>query len=236
VILSLVLSVRDAAEKSDILAMRKNLTVVIDGPAGSGKSTVSKRLAKELGYAYVDTGAMYRAVALRSAELGVDPADDGGLAAICEEITLEFRDERLFMDGRDVSLAIRTPAMDRLSSVVSARPSVRKAMIGLQRKTARGGGVVMEGRDIGTVVLPDADKKFFLTADPRVRGERRFKERLGKGETADLENVISDIEKRDKHDSERELSPLKPAPDAIIIDTTHLSLEEVIERICEKIV
>jgi cytidylate kinase len=216
--------------------MKKNLTIVIDGPAGSGKSTVSKRLAEELGYAYIDTGAMYRAVALRSAELGVDPTDDEGLAAICEEITLEFRDERLFMDGRDVSCAIRTPAMDRLSSVVSARPSVRKAMIGLQRKTARGGGVVMEGRDIGTVVLPDADNKFFLTADPRVRGERRFKERLTKGEAADLEKVISDIEKRDRNDSERELSPLKPSADAIIIDTTHLSLEEVIEKICEKIV
>ncbi len=216
--------------------MKKNLTIVIDGPAGSGKSTVSKRLAKELGYAYIDTGAMYRAVALRSAELGVDPTDDGGLASICEEITLEFRDERLFMDGRDVSSAIRTSGMDRLSSVVSARPSVRKAMIGLQRKTARSGGVVMEGRDIGTVVLPDADKKFFLTADPRVRGERRFKERLTKGEAADLERVISDIEKRDKNDSERELSPLKPATDAIVIDTTHLSLGEVVEKICEKIV
>lgn len=230
------LGARRFRTKAIFWSMKKNLTIVIDGPAGSGKSTVSKRLAKELGYAYIDTGAMYRAVALRSAELGVDPTDDGGLASICEEITLEFRDERLFMDGRDVSSAIRTSGMDRLSSVVSARPSVRKAMIGLQRKTARSGGVVMEGRDIGTVVLPDADKKFFLTADPRVRGERRFKERLTKGEAADLERVISDIEKRDKNDSERELSPLKPATDAIVIDTTHLSLGEVVEKICEKIV
>jgi len=211
--------------------MKKNLTVVIDGPAGSGKSTVSKLLAKELGLTYIDTGAMYRAVALKAHELGIDPADDGGLARICGEITLTFDGERLFMDGRDVSKAIRTPLMDRLSSAVSARPPVRKAMIGLQRRTAQRGGIVMEGRDIGTVVLPDADLKFFLTADNKVRGERRYRERIDKGERADLATVVTEIERRDRDDSERELSPLRPAEDAIIVDTTYLSLDEVVARI-----
>jgi cytidylate kinase len=215
--------------------MKRNLTIVIDGPAGSGKSTISKLLAHRLGITYIDTGAMYRAVALAAHERGVDPADDGGLAQICGAILLEFKGGRLFMDGRDVSEAIRTPLMDGLSSAVSARPSVREAMIGLQRRTAEGGGVVMEGRDIGTVVLPNAEAKFFLTADPKVRGERRYRERIGKGETADLETVVTEIEKRDRNDSERALSPLKPADDAIIIDTTHLSIPEVVEEILKKI-
>jgi cytidylate kinase len=215
--------------------MKKSLTVVIDGPAGSGKSTIGKLLAHRLGITYIDTGAMYRAVALAAHERGVDPADDAGLARICRAIRLEFRGERLFMDGRDVSEAIRTPLMDRLSSAVSARPSVREAMIGLQRRTAEGGGIVMEGRDIGTVVLPKVDLKFFLTADPKVRGERRYLERIGKGESPDLETVVTEIEKRDKNDSERELSPLKPADDATIIDTTSLSIPEVVEEILKKI-
>lgn len=215
--------------------MKKNLTVVIDGPAGSGKSTISKLIAQELGLSYIDTGAMYRAVALAVHERGVDPADDKGLEKICEAIRLRFDGTRLFMDGRDVSEAIRTPLMDRLSSAVSARPSVRKAMIGLQRKAAEGGGVVMEGRDIGTVVLPGADVKFFLTADPRIRGERRYRERVKKGESADLAAVVTEIEKRDKNDSERELSPLKAAEDALIIDTTHLSIPQVADEILKKI-
>ncbi len=215
--------------------MKKKLTIVIDGPAGSGKSTISRLLADQLGLAYIDTGAMYRAVALMAHERGVDPGDDAGLARICDSIRLEFRGLRLFMDGRDVSEAIRTPLMDQLSSAVSARPSVRKAMIGLQRRTAEGGGVVMEGRDIGTVVLPNAEAKFFLTADPRVRGVRRYRERIEKGESADLATVVTEIEKRDKSDSERELSPLKPADDAIIIDTTDLSIREVVEEIRKKI-
>ncbi len=215
--------------------MKKNLTIVIDGPAGSGKSTISKLLADQLGLIYIDTGAMYRAVALAAHDRSVDPADDQGLAEICRTIRLEFKGARLFMDGRDVSAAIRTPLMDRLSSAVSARPSVRKAMIGLQRRTAEGGGVVMEGRDIGTVVLPDAEAKFFLTADPRVRGERRYRERVERGESASLAAVVTEIEKRDRNDSERELSPLKPAGDAVIIDTSDLSIPQVVEEIRKKI-
>lgn len=215
--------------------MKKNLTIVIDGPAGSGKSTISRLVAEKLGLSYIDTGAMYRAVALAAYERSIQPADDRGLEEICDAIRLRFRGTRLFMDGRDVSEAIRTPLMDRLSSAVSARPSVRRAMIDLQRKAAQGGGVVMEGRDIGTVVLPDADVKFFLTADARVRGERRWRERLDKGESADLAAVVTEIEKRDKNDSERELSPLVAAEDAVIIDTTHLSIPQVAEEILKKI-
>ncbi len=215
--------------------MKKDLTVVIDGPAGSGKSTISKLLAEELGLTYIDTGAMYRAVALAAHERSVDPADDRGLEEVCRTIRLEFVGARLFMDGRDVSKDIRTPLMDTLSSAVSARPSVRRAMIGLQRRTAEGGGIIMEGRDIGTVVLPDARAKFFLTADPAVRGQRRYRERVERGESADLSAVVSEIEKRDKNDSERELSPLKPAEDAVIIDTTSLSIPEVVAEIRKKI-
>jgi CMP/dCMP kinase len=215
--------------------MKKNLTIVIDGPAGSGKSTVSRLLAKELGLSYVDTGAMYRAVALAAHERGIDPADDAGLAALCDEIDLVFRKERLFMDGRDISEALRTPLMDRLSSAVSARPPVRAAMIGLQRKAARGGGVVMEGRDIGTVVLPGADVKIFLTADPGVRGERRFQERVAKGESVELTAVTDEIKRRDKNDSERALSPLIPAKDAIIVDTSNLTLLEVVKKIRDNV-
>jgi cytidylate kinase len=215
--------------------MKKHLTIVIDGPAGSGKSTISKLLADQLGLAYIDTGAMYRAVALAAHERAVDPTDDAGLARVCSTIRIEFRGKRLFMDGRDVSEAIRTPLMDRLSSAVSARPSVREAMIDLQRRTAKGGNVVMEGRDIGTVVLPDADVKFFLTADSRERGKRRYQERVEKGESADLAAVVSEIERRDENDSQRELSPLRAADDAIIIDTTHLSIDQVVEEIHKKI-
>lgn len=215
--------------------MKQNITIVIDGPAGSGKSTISRLLAHQLGLSYVDTGAMYRAVALAAHERSVDPANDRGLAEICDAIELRFKGERIFMDGRDVSEAIRTPLMDRLSSAVSARPAVRKAMIDLQRGAAHGGGVVMEGRDIGTVVLPNADMKFFLTADPKVRGERRYRERVEKGESANLTAVVAEIEKRDKNDSERELSPLKPAEDAVIIDTTRLSIPQVVEEIRKKI-
>jgi len=215
--------------------MKQDITIVIDGPAGSGKSTISKLLADQLGLSYIDTGAMYRAVALAAHARAVDPTDDNGLAEVCRTIRIRFEGRRLFMDGRDVSEAIRTPLMDRLSSAVSARPSVRKAMIDLQRKAAEGGGVVMEGRDIGTVVLPDADVKFFLTADPKVRGERRYRGGVEKGESADLTAVVSEIEKRDKNDSERELSPLKPADDAVIIDTTSLSIPQVVEEIRKKI-
>ncbi len=213
----------------------EGLIIAMDGPAGSGKSTVSKEIAAKLGYQYIDTGAMYRAVAVRSNELGIEPDDDEGLERLCDEIKIEFIDGNITVDGRDLSKKIRTPLADGLSSKVSSRKPVRRAMIDLQRKMAAIGGVVMEGRDIGTVVLPDADAKFFITASPKVRGERRHRERLSKGEESNLDQVIGAIRDRDERDSKRELSPLRPAQDARIIDTTELNISEVVDTILKRL-
>ncbi len=207
------------------------LTITVDGPSGSGKSTVSRVLAERLGYRYVDTGAMYRAIALRSKMMGVEPEDDDGLEEVCRGVEFEFRGDKIFMNSEDVSAQIRTPEMDGLSSIISARAPVRKAMINLQRKMAEGGDIVMEGRDIGTVVLKDADAKFFLTADKDIRGKRRFDERNVRGEDVDFKKVLSDMGKRDKDDSARELSPLRPDRDAKIIDTPNINVEKVLEII-----
>ena len=207
----------------------------MDGPAGSGKSTVSKLIAKRLGYEYIDTGAMYRGVAIRSHELNISPEDDIGLKQLCETIKIGFVDGKITVDGRDLSVEIRTPLADSLSSVVSSRAPIREAMIALQQEMAKKGGVVMEGRDIGTVVLPHADLKFFITASPEVRGERRHKERLQKGEESDLNQVIEAIRERDRRDSERKLSPLKPAVDAHIVDTTGLEILDVVDTVLREI-
>ena len=215
--------------------MKKRITIAVDGPSGSGKSTVSRALAERLGYRYVDTGAMYRAIALRSKMMGVDHEDDDGLEEVCRGVEFEFRGNKIFMNGEDISAQIRTPEMDGHSSLVSARAPVRKAMINLQRKMAEGGGVVMEGRDIGTVVLRDADAKFFLTADPDIRGKRRFDERNVRGEDVNYNRVLSDMGKRDKDDSARELSPLKPDRDAKIIDTTNVNVKKVLEIIMKEL-
>ncbi len=214
---------------------KKRLNITMDGPAGSGKSTVSKEIAKRLGYKYIDTGAMYRAVAIRSHELDILPDDDSGLEQLCENVKIGFIDGKITVDGRDVSVEIRTPLADSISSVVSSRAPIREAMIALQREMAKRGGVVMEGRDIGTVVLPNADLKFYITASPEVRGERRHKERLQKGEESDLNQVIEAIRERDKRDSERKLSPLKPAIDAHIVDTTGLEILDVVDTVLREI-
>lgn len=214
---------------------KKNITITVDGPAGSGKSSVGKRLAEKLKFTYIDTGAMYRAIALRAFELGISADDDEGLNELCGGVELKFDGDNLFMDGRDVTSDIRTPEMDALSSAFSSRAPVRKEMIALQRRMAADGGVVMEGRDIGTVVLPDADAKFFITASPEVRGQRRYKERIERGEDVDLDKIVSDMVKRDDNDSRRELSPLKPAEDATIIDTTDINIDEVITIILKKL-
>ncbi|MBN1572298.1 MAG: (d)CMP kinase [Deltaproteobacteria bacterium] len=211
------------------------LIITMDGPAGSGKSSVSKEVAARLGYRYIDTGAMYRAVAVMSHELGIEPDDDEGLERLCDKINIEFVDGNIIVDGRDLSSEIRTPTADGLSSMVSSREPVRRAMIALQRKMAARGGVVMEGRDIGTVVLPNADAKFYITASPEIRGERRHRERLGKGEESNLDEVIEAIRDRDERDSRRELSPLKPASDAQIIDTSNLDISEVVGTILKRL-
>ena len=208
--------------------------ITIDGPAGSGKSTVSRLLARRLKVLYLDTGAMYRAVALKAKREGVDLKDREKISKLCRDLDLHFETldgtARLFVGAEDISAAIRSPEMDMLSSAVSAIKEVREAMTLLQRKMAEQGGVVAEGRDMGTVVFPDADYKFFVNADPGVRAGRRYRERLERGESVSRGEVEKELKKRDDQDMTRALAPLVPAQDAIIIDTTHLSVEEVVEK------
>jgi len=208
--------------------------ITIDGPAGSGKSTVSRLLAARLKLLYLDTGAMYRAVALQAKKEGVGLKDRETISRICRDLDLHFETldgaTRLFLGTEDISAAIRSPEMDMLSSAVSALKEVREAMTLLQRKMAGHGRVVAEGRDMGTVVFPDADYKFFVNADPEVRAGRRYRERLARGETVSRGEVEKELKKRDAQDMTRALAPLVPAKDAIIIDTTNLTVEEVVEK------
>jgi cytidylate kinase len=209
--------------------------VAIDGPAGAGKSTAARLLARRLGYTYIDTGAMYRAVALAAARRGVSFDDPEALAPLAAGLHLEFAADgerpRLFMDGEDVSSAIRTPEMSRASSQVSRWPGVRSAMVAQQRRLAAEGGVVMEGRDIGTVVFPNARAKIFLTATPEERARRRTDELLQKGDPVDPERVRLDVVDRDRRDMEREHSPLRRAPDAVEVVTDGLTIEQVLDRL-----
>lgn len=209
--------------------------VAIDGPAGSGKSSVSRAVAGRLGYVYLDTGAMYRAVALAAKRSGVDPGDHPGLGALCLGLDLSFVPDgervRLFLGEEDVSDAIRTPEMDMLSSAVSAVPEVRQAMTGLQRRMGEAGGVVAEGRDMGTVVFPRTRHKFFLTASPEVRAERRYRERRARGEDVELSRVTEELRQRDRQDESRSVAPLRASEDARVIDTTDMTLEQVVSSI-----
>ncbi len=207
--------------------------VAIDGPAGAGKSTVARQLARKLGFSMIDTGAIYRAVALAARRSGVAWDDDEGLRKLLDGgLELAFRDDRVILDGHDVSEAIRTPEISRGSSVVSARPVVREKLLGLQRDLGRGAprGAVLEGRDIGTVVFPEAHVKFFLTASDEARAQRRWTELSEKGLSLTLQDVLADQRRRDKDDTERAIAPLKAAPDAIRIDTTGIDLDAVVER------
>jgi len=208
--------------------------VTIDGPAGSGKSTVSKMLARRLGYLYLDTGAMYRAVALRVRGERIGPEDDRELERLCKSMEIAFREgpdgQRLFCRGKDVTEEIRDPEIGRLASAVSMRRPVREAMAILQRKMGERGGIVAEGRDTGTVVFPRARHKFFLNADPGERALRRYRELKAKGLGVTLKKVEREGRERDAQDSSRELAPLRPAADARVIDSTGLTPEEVVER------
>ena len=215
--------------------------VAIDGPAVAGKSSVTKAVASELGFSLVDTGAIYRCVALASAEAGIASEDESGLEKLLGKLSISFKMEggknRVFIDGRDVSDAIRTPENSRRTSIVSARPAVRRGLLGLQRQLARASekGAILEGRDIGTVVFPDADVKLFITASDEARAQRRFLELQSRGSDVTLEQVLADQRARDLADSTREVAPLVAAPDAVILDTTNLTLEEVIQRVVELI-
>jgi cytidylate kinase len=206
--------------------------ITIDGPAGAGKTTVSRILADRLGFRYIDTGALYRGVALVAKEQGISSDDDSALTEMCRNLSLRFElisnRLKLFSGGRDITKHIRTPEITMMASAVSARPVVRKFLLNLQRGIGMEKQVVFEGRDMGTVVFPDAEVKFFLDASPRIRALRRFNE-IKNNSAQTLEEVERDIIQRDINDSTRALAPLKPAEDAVRIDTTDLSLEEVVK-------
>ena len=206
--------------------------VAIDGPTGSGKSTVARRVADRLGYLYLDTGAMYRAVGLLATEAGVRLEDEAAVVPIAAAAGLRFVGEgRLFAGDRDVSGLIRSLEMGTAASVVSVLPGVRRLLVERQRTLGRGADIVMEGRDIGTNVFPDAEVKVFLTARPEVRAERRAEELCAKGEEVDVDEVLEALIERDRRDSEREVAPLRKAADAVEVDTSALTLDEVVDAV-----
>lgn len=209
--------------------------IAIDGPAGAGKSTVALKVARRLGWAYVDSGAMYRAAALKTVESGASPDDPAAVLSslASADIQLDLRNHgwSILLDGRDVTESIRSRAVALAASKVSQIPEVRSRLIAMQRRFAEGAGVVMEGRDIGTVVFPEAPVKIFLTAQPKERAKRRLDEEQEKGRKATLAEIEREIQRRDQLDAERATSPLRPAPDAMVLDTTGLTVPQVVERI-----
>lgn len=212
-------------------------SVAIDGPSGAGKSTIAKFLAKELNFLYVDTGAMYRAIGLFAARNGVDAGDAAAVEPLLTQVKLDLAyvegEQRIFLNGEDVSRSIRTEEASKNASKVSAIPAVRNFLLEFQRSFAKQNCILMDGRDIGTVVLPDADVKIFLTATPEARAQRRYKEQIERGEAVTFEQVLEAIQKRDAADSSRVAAPLKPAEDSVLVDTTFLNLQESIQRILE---
>jgi cytidylate kinase len=216
---------------------RKRLTIAIDGPSGAGKSTVAKFLAKRLGYLYIDTGAMYRAVALKVKERLIDMEDESALCQLASSLSIAFVPEgeetHILCGGENVTEAIRLPEISRLASAISKRKLVREALVQKQRELGRGGGVVLEGRDIGTVVFPDADIKFYLDADVEERGRRRYDELVMKGLEVDFKETLEEVMQRDHNDMYRVHSPLKKADDAVLIDSTHRSIEEVVHEMAQ---
>lgn len=211
------------------------ISVAVDGPAGAGKSTIARRVAAALSYIYVDTGALYRTVAFSLLEGGVDISDSAKVEEALPGISVDIRyvdgEQRMLLSGADVSGRIRTPEVSMAASTVSAQPAVRAFLLEMQRSLARSHNVVMDGRDIGTVVLPDAAVKIFLTAAAEERATRRWRELREKGELVEFEAVLADLEKRDYQDSHRAVAPLRPADDAVTVDTTGLSLEQSVEAV-----
>ena len=216
--------------------MGKFVSVAIDGPAGAGKSTIAKRVARELGFLYVDTGAIYRTVGYHMWLMGIGPKDADGIRRCLDDVNIEIRHEddgvqHMILNGKDVTGEIRTPEMSKYASGVSAQKCVRDFLLDMQRKFARKHNVVMDGRDIGTVVLPNAQVKIFLTASAEERARRRFAELGEKGEKVSFEKVLQDMIARDKQDTERAIAPLKAAPDAVRLDTSGNTIEQSIDQI-----
>jgi len=216
--------------------MAKMISIAIDGPAGAGKSTIAKRLAKELGYYYVDTGAIYRTVAYFMDLLGVSPKDVDGVTRYIDELTIgiEYDEDGLqhmIMNGMDVTGDIRTQDISQKASLVSAHAVVRDVLLDMQRDVAKAHNVIMDGRDIGTVVLPKATVKIFLTASPEVRAKRRTDELIAKGQKANFDKVLAEIKQRDYQDTHREVAPLKMARDSIKVDTSDMDIEQVVSTI-----
>jgi len=217
---------------------RPRPVVAIDGPVSAGKSTVARRLAEVLGFDYVNTGAMYRAVAIAARAAGISDDDreaDRKLDALLKTARIDFSDGRIMLDGRDISAEIGTPEMSESASRLSTLGVVRARMRDLQRAAGARGGVVMEGRDIGTAVFPDAEFKFFLDASAEVRAERRWRELAAHGVRIAREEVLAQLHERDRRDRGRELAPLKPAPDAIVVDASRMSVEEVVTLMAERV-
>lgn len=219
--------------------MNNRYIVTIDGPVGSGKSTVARLLAKARGLTYLDTGALYRVVALEAARQGLRPDDEDSLRALCGRISISFKQEqegqRVYTDGRDVTDEIRTPEISMLASRFSAAKCVREALLLMQREIGQNGGIVVEGRDAGTVVFPRAKFKFYLDARVDVRAERRHKELLAKNREIKYINILYDLQQRDLQDSTRDIAPLRPAEDAICIDTGGMTIEDVVNKISQEI-
>ena len=216
--------------------MTRRPIIAIDGPAGAGKTTAARNLAERLDLVYLDTGATFRAIALKALRQGLDLSDEAALTALAKNSDIRFdsdRLERILLDGEDVSDAIRAQAVANASSAVAVHPTLRALLVDLWRKIGENGGVVLEGRDIGTVVFPDAEIKFFLDARPEERAKRRFSEQSGK-ENITIERVTQDLKVRDNADRTRQHAPLKRAQDAIQIDTTHLTPEETVDRLLEE--
>jgi len=217
----------------------RKLVIAIDGPAASGKSTTARLVAEELGYVHVDTGAMYRAVTLKVLRAGIDPADRAGIGRLLETTHVALRREgpetRVLLDGEDVTAPIRTPDVTRAVSMVSSHRSVRQAMVREQRRMGSEGGIVLEGRDIGTVVFPDADLKFFMVAGIEARARRRGEELRSRGITPDLKSLAEEIGERDRLDSTRKESPLRKAGDAIEIDTSEMTIEEQVRAVLDRV-
>ena len=211
--------------------------VAIDGPAGAGKSTIAKQVAKENGYIYVDTGAMYRGLAIHFLNLGIDPKDTEKIIEACKdvEVTIGYESgiQQIYVNGENVTAKLRTEEVGNMASVSSAVPRVREKLLSLQRKLAKDMSVVMDGRDIGTTILPDADVKIYLTASSLTRAKRRYLELQEKGTVCDLDNIQKDIEERDQRDMNREISPLRQAEDAVLVDSSDLTIEQVVDRILE---